>query len=356
MIAPLDWGLGHATRCIPIIVHLQKRGYKIIFAGSGAQLVLIVKEFPDIKTTEIKGYNISYTKSKRWFAFKILTQAPKILLSIRREKKAVEALVKQYQPDLLISDNRFGFYHSTVPCVFITHQLHIMAPFKWLEKMILRINYSYINRFNQCWIPDYEGNRNIAGRLSHPGVLPSVPVKYLGPLSRFQHSNTGSFSYQFLFLISGPEPQRSLLEEKVFSVATALNGNVMIVRGKPTDDLKIPAPQNCTVFNHLETGELQEKIAACEFVISRSGYTTVMEILSMQKKSLFIPTPGQTEQEYLAKHLSEQKWCLTCNQDDDLLQALEALKQHPFQLPQFGNTTFAETIDEALKELLYEKS
>lgn len=327
----------------------------MIFAGSGTQLVLIAKEFPDIKTTEIKGYNINYTKSKRWFAFKILTQAPKILLSIRREKRVLEALINEYQPDLVISDNRFGFYNTVIPCVFVTHQLNIIAPFKWLEKMIQRINYSYINRFSQCWIPDYGGSENIAGRLSHPEQMPSVRIKYIGPLSRFMYGNTNSYSYKFLFLISGPEPQRSLLEERILSVTNGLNGNLLIARGKPDDDTKIEAPQNCTVHNHLETEALKEKIAASEFVISRSGYTTVMEILSMQKKSLLIPTPGQTEQEYLAKHLSEQQWCSTCNQDDDLLQALKALEQFPFQLPQFGNASFGEAIDEALKELLPEK-
>lgn len=355
LIAPLDWGLGHATRCIPIIAHLEKCGCGIIFAGSTVQLALIEKEFPGIVTVEIPGYNISYTKSKRWFSFKILLQAPKILLSISKEKDILRELIDRYHPDLVISDNRYGFCNSAVPCVFITHQLNIVAPFKWLEKLMLRINYRYINRFRQCWVPDYEGKANIAGSLSHPEKLPSIPVKYLGPLSRFTYEAPETYTYKFLFLISGPEPQRTLLEEKVLSIVTKLTGNVLIVRGKPDNIEKVTAPKNCSIFNHLETLTLQEKIVASEYVISRSGYTTVMEILAMRKTSLLIPTPGQTEQEYLARHLSDQQICHACNQDDDLLEALKELERCEFKMPNFQSSYFEEVVDAALKEVLPEK-
>lgn len=355
LIAPLDWGLGHATRCIPIIAHLEKRGCEIIFAGSPVQLTLIEKEFPGIITVQIPGYNISYTRSKRWFSFKILLQAPKILLCIRREKAILQELIDKYHPDLVISDNRYGFCNAAVPCVFITHQLNIVAPFKWLENLIRRINYHYINRFSQCWVPDYEGKPNIAGRLSHPEKLPSATVKYLGPLSRFSYETSDSYRYKFLFLISGPEPQRTLLEEKVFSIITALNANTIIVRGKPDGLETMSSPENCSIFNHLETRALHEKVIASEYVISRSGYTTVMEILAMRKKSLLIPTPGQTEQEYLARHLSDQRLCQTCSQDDDLLKALKELEQYEFKIPNFESSYFEEVIESAPEELLPEK-
>ena len=359
LVAPLDWGLGHATRCIPVITHLKKIGCEIIFAGSAIQLALIKREFPGIVTEQINGYNIRYTRSKRWFPFKILLQAPKILLNINREKQVLHGLIGKYGPDLVISDNRYGFSSPVVACVFITHQLNIIAPFKWLEKLIRSINYYYINRFNQCWVPDYPGNANIAGRLSHPGQLPLVPVKYLGPLSRFTYRAKVTYSYKFLFLISGPEPQRSLLEEKVLSLVTNLDGHVLIIRGKPgefDDSDKLSVPQNCTVINHLETMELEEKIAASEYVISRSGYTTIMEILSLRKKSLLIPTPGQTEQEYLSRHLTSQQFCYVCAQDKDMTVALRQLQQYNFKLPNYEPYFFEDVIESSLRELLQKKS
>lgn len=344
LIAPLDWGLGHATRCIPLIRLLQQAGCEVIVASSGDQLTLLKGEFPNLKTIFLTGYNIRYTKHKRWLAFKILKQIPKILLSIREENKWLEKTIKELDIDFVISDNRFGLYTKQVPCIFITHQLSIEAPYNWIKYLLQQVNYKYIKRFTECWVPDFEGSFNIAGNLSHPNKLPAVPVKYIGALSRFELKKINEQKFDYLVILSGPEPQRTLLEKKILSIAPQLNNSLLIIRGKPASTEEIIVPVNCTILNHLPTMQLQQAIAESGFIISRSGYTTVMEVLAMQKKSILIPTPGQTEQEYLAKRLFSQNWSYCCNQNEDLLTHVNLAKEFQYCLPVLEEPALSKTV------------
>lgn len=338
-MAPLDWGLGHTTRCIPIIQQLQQNGYKVIVAGEGAQEHLLKREFPDIVFLHLPGYRIQYSHHKRWLPFKIIQQLPKILRSIAREHHWLKKQIHQHHIQLVISDNRFGLRNPETTSVFVTHQLNIQTPFSWLTRVVQRINYACINRYNACWVPDMADNQfNIAGTLSHPHRMPHIPVHYIGPLSRFQPATApveeSSFTYKWLFLLSGPEPQRTLLEKKLLEIASQIPGSVFLLRAKPGATHLPAAPSNCTVANHLPTHEMQQLIQKCEFVLSRSGYTTVMEMLALQKKTLLIPTPGQTEQEYLAQRLTSQQWAYTCFQQDELLLHLQQAEAFCYQLPQ----------------------
>lgn len=348
MIAPLDWGLGHATRCIPLIKTLQNCGCKVTIAASGNVKTLLQAEFPQISFVHLNGYNIQYSTSKRFLALKILMQAPKIMLSIRRENTWLQQIITESGFDAVISDNRFGLYTNKIPCVFITHQLRIQAPYKWLQNTIQRINYRFINRYSQCWVPDFEQGNTIAGELSHPQRLPAVPVKYLGPLSRFNEmpAAPNQVKYAWMVILSGPEPQRTILENKLLSVIKNLKGNVLLVRGKPGSIETIEASENCTIANHLPTGQMLQALAASGFVISRCGYTTVMEMLMLGKKAVFIPTPGQTEQEYLATHLFKQGWCYTCTQDDDLLEHLHTAENFTYSLPVLAKTALGRVVKE----------
>ena len=278
---------------------------------------LLQNEFPGITFLNLPGYKISYSKNKRLLPLKILIQLPKILKIIRYEHKWLYEIIDKYRFDAIISDNRYGLYTNMCTAVFITHQLKIQTNISWLDKILQQYNYSFINRFSECWIPDFKGKLNIAGALSQPEKMPAIEAKYLGPLSRFEKNNEQILSYKWMVVVSGPEPQRSIFEKKIFEAATKTNDSFLIVRGLPgnqENNFKIP---NCKIYNHLNTAEMQEAMEASEFIISRCGYTTIMEILSLQKKSVLIPTPGQTEQEYLAKHLSTQNWCYTFTQDND---------------------------------------
>jgi uncharacterized protein (TIGR00661 family) len=339
LVAPLDWGLGHATRCIPLIKSLQQIGCEVIVASYGEQLILLQQEFPGINTIPLKGYNVYYSKGKRWLPLKILLQSLKFLLSIYREHKWLQKIIRDFEIDIVISDNRYGLYTKQIPCIFITHQLQIKAGNKWLEGLIQKINYSYINHYNECWIPDFEGKLNMAGVLSHPFKLPSVPVKYIGVLSRLTLVQNLEKKYNYFFIISGPEPQRTIFEKKILKVVRKLSGRIIIVRGKPGEQDTPKVPGNCTIVNHLTTKDFQQVFSVSEFIISRSGYTTVMEILPLKKKSILIATPGQTEQEYLAQHLMQQHWCYSCNQGDDLLSHIYKAKAFQFIFPPLNGSS-----------------
>ncbi len=283
LIAPLDWGLGHATRCLVLIKYLQELNCDITIAATGNIKKLLQNEFPEITFLNLPGYEISYSKSKRILPLKILMQIPKILKIIRYENKWLYEMMNKYRFDAVISDNRYGLHTSTCTSIFITHQLKIQTNLPWLDKILQRYNYRFINRFSECWVPDFDGKLNIAGELSHPQKMPTIPVKYLGPLSRFEKSVEQKLSYKWMAIISGPEPQRSILEKKIFDVAAKANDSFLIVRGLPGGEENNFQMPNCTIYNHLNTAEMQETIKASEFVISRCGYTTVMEMLALQK-------------------------------------------------------------------------
>ncbi|MBX2931508.1 MAG: glycosyl transferase family 28 [Chitinophagaceae bacterium] len=352
LVAPLDWGLGHATRCIPIIQTLLNNGYTVIIAATGKQKILLQQEFPSITFIELKGYQISYSKSKFFLPLKIITQIPTILSAIRYEHQWLKKVVEQYHIDLVISDNRYGLYHSTKPCVFITHQLTIKMPFYWLEKLVQKINYRFINQFSACWVPDFEGENNLAGVLSHPQKMPTTPVHYIGLLSRFSTQEVSEIKYDYCIVLSGPEPQRTILEEKILAAIDTVKATILLVRGKPDSQEIFSTPKHITIKNHLANKELNIAMQQSNYIICRSGYTTVMEVLSLQKKSILIPTPGQTEQEYLAKKLMQQQWCYSVEQQYfSLQQIISTAENNEYDLPTLQTNSLATKIAVLLKSL-----
>jgi len=332
LVAPLDWGLGHATRCVPVIRDLLNTGCKISLAGEGAQEKILREEFPSLPFLPLKGYRIKYAKAG--LTGKLLLQVPSILKSIKEENKWLNEQVNKYGFDAVISDNRYGLYHEKLFSVFITHQLCIKSSFgKWSESFLQKWNYKFISRFNECWIPDEEGVNNLAGELSHPGKLPAIPVKYIGALSRFQQKNIETKMDHLLIILSGPEPQRTILENKVIDQVVSYPGTATIVRGLPAEKNIIPSTNTIHFYNHLSAEELNNEVMKAEFLISRSGYSTVMDIAALQKKSILIPTPGQTEQEYLAEYLMKKKFAFCINQKEfSLLKNISEAKQFEYYI------------------------
>lgn len=345
LVAPLDWGLGHATRCIPIIKHLLQLGCKVIIAAEGLQENLLKTEFPDAAFIHLPGYRMRYTKSKRLLQLKIVLQLPKILVLIRREKKWLRCLLQKQRIDGVISDGRYGLHHPAIPCVIMTHQLSMKAPVAFAENLMQKFNYHFIRKFTACWVPDEEGPCNLAGDLSHPRKMPGVPVHYLGCLSRLEQQ-AATPKYKALILLSGPEPQRSILEKKVAAQLESYNEPVLLLRGLPNSAEELHVPLNVVVKNHLSAHELQQAFAESEYVISRSGYTTVMDVCKLRKKSILIPTPGQTEQEYLAEHLHVQQWCLAIEQDQfSLREALNKAEKFNYRLPELDMNKYKEVVE-----------
>ena len=263
-----------------------------------------------------------------------------MISAIRMEHKWLKKMVMAYGFDAVISDNRFGLYHHKIPSIFITHQLTIKSPFgKWSEKILRKWNYTYINRFTTCWVPDVESEDNLAGELSHPVVKPALPVKYIGLLSRFEKSKPGETENHLLFILSGPEPQRTLLENKIIHEVSHYPGTSTIIRGLPSSLSIIPSTGMIKFYNHLPAEELDKEIQKADWVISRCGYSTVMDLVKLQKKSILIPTPGQTEQEYLAKHLQRKQIACSIEQKDfSLSLALEKAKQFNYRFVPFEDS------------------
>ncbi len=348
LLSPLDWGMGHATRCIPIIRSLLSIGYKVLIAASAEQKKFLQQEFPHIEFIELKGYGIRYSKIRWLFFFKLLLQAPRFLSTIKYEYRWLDKIIDEHKIDLVISDNRFGLHSKKCPCIFITHQLTIKMAFALIETLVQKINYSYINRFTACWVPDAAEKINAAGILSHPKKLPAIPVHYIGLLSRFKKNIVAEKKYDYCVILTGPEPQRTILEKLILKDIETIAGKTLLVRGLPASEETIQTASNIVIKNYLPGIEMQLAFEQSETIISRSGYTTVMEILSMQKRSILIPTPGQTEQEYLAGILQKQGLIFTISQNKfSILNAVQQAKQFSYStitLPVFN--------DEKLQQLM----
>ena len=318
LVAPLDWGIGHATRCIPIIKELIKHNYEVILAADSRPLHLLSTEFPQLEIIRFEGYNIKYPKFIP-MELSMLLQTPKLLWNIKKENTALAEIIKDYNIDGVVSDNRFGLYTNKVPCVFITHQLEIQSPY--FTDSIRNFNYKYINKYSACWVMDDE-KLNLAGNLSKPNILPNNTI-YIGVQSRFEKQETEK-KYDYLAIVSGPEPQRTILEKGLINALKDRTENSLIVLGKPEINTSEQLG-NLTVKSHLNAKDLNTAIAQSELIICRPGYSTVMDLAKLEKKAIFIPTPGQTEQEYLANNFKNSEICYAQNQSDFNFE--EALKQ-----------------------------
>lgn len=331
LLAPLDWGLGHATRCIPLVRELLNHGADVVIAAEGPVLQLLQQEFPQLEFVPLRGYRIRYSKTKSGLIPAILFQLPGLLRSISREKKWLKKNAALLHIDAVISDNRYGLHHKTLPCIFVTHQLSIQTGNTFFDRIVQRTNYRFINRFQQCWIPDAEGADNLAGQLSHPSKLPQIPVEYLGPLSRLEKI-TAPVNYDLCVLVSGPEPQRSVFEDMMMKELEHFPGRCLFIRGLPGNKNTLTSPnKNTDIRNHLTAQELSQAMASADMVICRSGYTTVMDLAALGKKAILVPTPGQTEQEYLARSLQQKGMFFSIAQKDfSLVSVLDAVKRFPF--------------------------
>jgi uncharacterized protein (TIGR00661 family) len=323
LIAPLDWGLGHATRCIPVIKEFLTRQFEVLIAGNGDSLSLLKAEFPSLIFFTIPGYDPVYPSAGKSMALKMAFQIPKFLKAIREEHKAIEKLVREQTIHLIISDNRYGCWSASAPGIFITHQSNILMPkrFGWLQAFIRKRNEAYMKRFTQCWLPDYPENQSLAGDLiSFEKLRKDISFLHIGPLSRFKPvADTIEKKYDIVAVFSGPEPQRTILEKIVLPQLQRLGLKYLVVRGV-LKTMPVADP-NCIDF--LTTEALQQVLESCEIVIARSGYSTVMDMAALGKKVIFIPTPGQTEQEYLARRMMQKKIAYFMEQESfDLAHAL----------------------------------
>ena len=335
LFCPLDWGIGHATRSVPVIRKFMKSGYRVVIAADGRPLAFLKKEFPDCRAIPFPGTKITYQKN-HFLALKLFTQIPAFLLGIRKEHRFLKKLVEQEKPDIIFSDNRYGVYSRSAYSIFMTHQLHVLPPERlgFLSGFLNRINHSFIRKFDECWIPDFEFHNGLAGKLSHPPI-PIPNLHYLGTLSRFsseqRFAEAGIMPVcDLLVMLSGPEPQRTVFENMILKMIEDAGLKAIVVRGKTEDASVQETGNNIRVYSHLPTAEMREAILQSHLVICRSGYSSIMDLVTLGKQAIFVPTPGQTEQEYLATYLKEKKIYFSMAQDKfDLLYAIEMSRNFP---------------------------
>lgn len=308
LICALNWGIGHASRVIPIIHILLKYGQTVYLASDGDALALLRREFPDLEYFELPPYNPVYPKGDSGMMSKLLLQVPKFSSAISREHALVERTVKEKRIDIVISDNRYGCYSSRIKSILITHQINIQMPtfFGFLEPFANFYNWRRIKRFFRVWVPDFRDDRNITGDLSSSNT---VGKRYIGQLSRMKHLENVENKYDIMALISGPEPQRTIFENMVRSQLYNYHGSSLLVRGQPMGSSEIKTMGRLSEVDFLDTEALNLALEQSEMVVCRSGYSTIMDLAKLGKKAILVPTPGQTEQIYLAKVLSNRGIC-----------------------------------------------
>lgn len=299
LISPLNWGLGHATRLVPIVEELLKQGHYVLITGEGASLTVLRNAFPQLDWQELPGFNISLSRHNfQWL--QLLKQVPAFLSSIKKEHTLVKKLIEAYRIDLIISDNRYGLYSQKTASVIITHQTN---PFLGKYLACLRPVTKYISslllkRFDECWIPDTESNTSLSGSLSKPSKTRTA--KHIGHLSRLMHCrNHKQTSADILVILSGPEPQRTKLEHLIIKKLKETSFKTTILCANPKR--KVEQTGNITLLPHCTANQQYELIINSKHIICRSGYSTLMDLVTCQKTALLIPTPGQHEQIYLAQ-------------------------------------------------------
>lgn len=312
LFCPLNWGLGHATRIVPLIKQSVAEGHNVIIGANGVSLSFLQQEFSEIESVEIKGFNVRYWP-KPFFVLGLLLQMPLFYCSILLEHFQVKKVVKQRQITKIVSDNRYGLWNRKTKNIIITHQLFIKAPkaLKIFDPILHFVTRKLLQRFYECWVPDYEDyNRSLSGELSHSKQIWSN-VKYIGPLSRFQNyiieNNLGKNDYpDVLIIISGPEPQRTKFESEMTERFLGKSETVLMACGKPHSNAEI-WHANIRKVNHISTKELLLHIKNCKQIIARSGYSTIMDLHVLNRTAELIPTPGQSEQEYLSEFHNTKK-------------------------------------------------
>jgi len=319
LICPLEWGLGHAARMIPVARQLKAMGHNVIIGSGEEHLALFRSELPDLTYIDFTGFKPHYSRFFPQY-ITLFLKTPLLIYCTISEHFRLKKIIRRYAIDIIISDNRFGLWNKNITSVYVTHmpRIPMPKPFRFMEIIGILFHRAVIKRYTLCFIPDLPGDLNLTGRLSHGVILPEN-VRFVGILSRFtgdkglKPANMQEFRHSTVIL-SGPEPQRGILKQLLMNLLKDQEPPTVILEGRP-DLKKDPSRSgNIICYNHLCAVDMAELIKRSDFIISRSGYTTIMELISLKCSAMLIPTPGQTEQEYLAEYLSEKGWFSSISQ------------------------------------------
>jgi len=357
LVSPLEWGLGHATRLSRMIEVLLRNNLEVIIAADGLPYNFLSEQFPDLQIVRLPIKQMKYSKGRAGFFLKFFAQIPALYLSVQSAKKHINKLVKDYQIDFIISDNRYGFLHPDVPSVFITHQLSPMPP-KYLrnfQSLSARFHLWILRKYDFIWVADFEESDNIVGKLSRISWN-NHRIRYIKPLSWLETKqaarDSNSNHYDILILLSGPEPHRSILEEKLLSEFKDSTQTILLLQGLPQhseNDVRDEQIGSLRIVNHLPGDQILWHILNTETIICRAGVVTVFDLAVLRKPAILIPTPAQTEQEYVAERLDKMGYFMCIKQEDFTKDALTEYKKRKFK-------TFLspkqESLNKALAELI----
>lgn len=357
LICPLEWGLGHAARMIPLAAILKDKGHNV-FVGAGEEHLSLFKvEQPTLSFISFPGFRPSYSRFLPQY-FVMLLKTPLLMFHIISEHAMLKSLIRENQIDIVISDNRFGLWNKKVTSVYVTHMLRIPfpVPFRFLEGIGILFHRMIINRYSFCLVPDLPGELNLSGRLSHNLKIPQNVI-YTGILSRFnlvKQDSASRFPFPFITVIlSGPEPQRTILEKRLEKQLINNEYRTIVLRGRPGKEVNGSTDGNFTFYNHLLSQEMAEVLRSSKVIIGRSGYTTIMDLTALGCSALLIPTPGQTEQEYLADYLSEKKLfaCLYQNKLDETMTLPETVFTLSSEINDQSRILLESAVDKMLKNV-----
>lgn len=320
LYAVLNWGLGHASRSIPVIRALIKKNNKVIIASDGFPLKYLREEFTDTEFKNLTSYNIRYPFNA--ISLNMIYNLPNILFAYYSEKSKMKNWISDYKVDLIISDHRLGCRSSLVKSILISHQQQPFHHRKWIKYVFKKVHYQFIKKFDEVWVPD-DPLVNLSGQLS---VLPQAvpPLYYLGIASRFVKTKMEN-KHLISAILSGPEPQRTQFENIVLKMFEKMpEFKKVLVRG--TDEVLQPIENNhkLQIYNYLKSEDLQNLINQSSCILCRSGYSSLMDLISTNSKAIIIPTPGQSEQEYLASHNADKFKVI---QESDLLDQIEEVRK-----------------------------
>lgn len=332
----LNWGLGHATRSTPLIEALVDRGLKIEIASSGQALKFLNRRFPFLHFHEVPDIPMRYGQSGALPS--LLKRALKQQVLNRKQQVFFKKLVEESGADYMISDNVYGAANTKVKTALITHQLSLKTPVA--ESLVNGKLASWINSFDEVWIPDFEKSP-LSGDLSQNKNI-VVPTHYIGLLSRFaKYQIPTTKKYGYGALLGGPEPQRTIFERKVIDSFSGLGGKKIIFLGSNK-----PLQKNIPKLEVVQMGDgldMAKALSACEFIVARSGFSSLSDLLFLNLKGLVVPTPGQSEQIYLAQEMRKRGWFQTCTQgefDENMIRIAKEYHPHgrPYPTPQFEAT------------------
>ncbi len=301
LLSPLNWGLGHVTRCIGLIQLLQNQGNRFYVACDEHQQAVFENYLENVTYIRHLGYPFSF-EGKGKFTRDLISNRKPLLARFAREQKEIDSYITEHQIAIVLSDHRYGFFSKQVYSLFLTHQIQLplsmlFAPAQWIHRRL-------IGNFNAIWCFD-DHQSSLAGKLSKNKA--SIPVEYIGWFSRYEARTSEELTFDALFIVSGPAPYSTQFLSEVFQYCETHDGTFACLVNEFNYRTQIPSNLKLVVASNWKHDDRLMYQSKC--IVSRSGYSTLMDLKKTQKSAILIPTPGQSEQLYLATlHQTNPAW------------------------------------------------